>query len=103
MNVQTILDQKDSPNVITIEPERALQDAVERLVEHNIGSLVVVDSSGKPVGIITERDILKTCANGCEKLATTKVAEAMTADLIVGEAGDAIDYVMGIMTKTGST
>jgi CBS domain-containing protein len=99
MNVQTILDQKDSPNVITIEPERALQDAVERLVEHNIGSLVVVDSSGKPVGIITERDILKTCANGCEKLATTKVAEAMTADLIVGEAGDAIDYVMGIMTK----
>jgi CBS domain-containing protein len=99
MNVQTILDQKDSPNVVTIEPERALQDAVERLVEHNIGSLVVVDASGKPVGIITERDILKTCANGCEKLATTKVADAMTADLIVGEAGDAIDYVMGIMTK----
>ncbi|MCK5438913.1 MAG: CBS domain-containing protein [Gemmatimonadetes bacterium] len=99
MNVQTILDQKDTPNVVTIEPERALQDAVERLVEHNIGSLVVVDASGKPVGIITERDILKTCANGCEKLATTKVADAMTADLIVGETGDAIDYVMGIMTK----
>ena len=109
MNVQTILDQKDSLNVVTIEPERALQDAVERLVEHNIGSLVVVDTSGKPVGIITERDILKTCASvrvragtcgrGCEKLAMTKVVDAMTADLIVGEADDAIDYVMGIMTK----
>lgn len=99
MNVQTILDQKDTPNVVTIEPERVLQDAVERLVEHNIGSLVVIDGSGQPVGIITERDILKTCANGCEKLAATKVADTMTTDLIVGEASDAIDYVMGIMTQ----
>ncbi len=99
MNVQTILDQKDTPDVFTIGPGRVLQEAVERLVEHNIGSLVVVDGSGRPVGIITERDILRTCANGCEKLATTKVADTMTADLIVGEVGDEIDYVMGIMTK----
>lgn len=99
MNVRTILEQKASSEVYTIEPHRTVQEAIERLVEHNVGSLVVVDEKESPAGIITERDILRCCADEPEKMATTKVDEVMSSDLIVGEPDDGIDYVMGIMTK----
>lgn len=99
MNVRTILEGKGSPEVRTISPERTIQEAIQRLVEHNIGSLVVVDDGGDLVGIITERDILRVCAGGAGKLATTQVAEVMSRNLIVGESDDSVDYVMGIMTQ----
>lgn len=99
MNVRSILDQKPSSEVYTIGPEETVQQAIGRLVQHNVGSLVVVEESEGPVGIITERDILRCCANEPEKMATTRVNEVMSSDLIVGEPDDGIDYVMGIMTK----
>jgi CBS domain-containing protein len=99
MNVRSILESKGSSEVVTIEPQRTIQEAIESLVEHNIGSLVVVDEEGELAGIITERDILRVCAGGGDRLATTRVAEVMTRDLIVGDADDPIDYVMGIMTQ----
>lgn len=98
MNVQDILDRKGSNAVRTIAPDRTIEEAVAQLVEHNIGSLVVVDGE-RPVGIVTERDILKCCANGMRESAATRVADVMTRDLIIGEAEDTVDYVMGIMTR----
>lgn len=98
MNVQDILDRKKSNAVRTIGSERTIEEAVEQLVENNIGSLIVMEGR-RPAGIVTERDILKCCANGMRESARRKVADVMTRDLIVGEAGDSVDYVMGIMTR----
>jgi CBS domain-containing protein len=97
MNVRDILARKSSNTVRSIGPERTVEEAVARLVEHNIGSLVVMEG-GRPVGILTERDILRCYADGMGQ-AETRVSEVMTRDLIVGEAEDTIDYVMGIMTR----
>lgn len=99
MNVRTILDKKGSTRVITIDPDRTIEEAIQQLVEHNIGALVVVGPGGEAVGIITERDILRVCSQGPERLTSRRVAEVMTEDLIVGEPDDSIDYVMGIMTN----
>ena len=98
MNVQDILARKSSHAVRSIGPDRTVEEAVAQLVEHNIGSLIVMEG-GRPVGIVTERDILRCCAGGMDKSAATRVSEVMTRDLIVGEAADTIDYVMGIMTR----
>lgn len=98
MNVQDILARKASNAVRTIAPDRTVEEAVAQLVENNIGSLIVMEQ-GRPAGIVTERDILKCCANGMGKSASTRVTDVMTRDLIVGEAGDSVDYVMGIMTR----
>jgi CBS domain-containing protein len=98
MNVQDILARKKSNAIRTIAPERTVEEAVAQLVEHNIGSLIVMDG-GNPMGIVTERDILKCCANGMGDSARVRVADIMTRDLIVGEAADSVDYVMGIMTR----
>lgn len=95
--VADILRQK-SRNVVTTEPDRTLEEAIRKLVDHNIGSLLVVDENGGVLGIITERDILRQCARGVAEVADTLVKDAMTRDVIIGVPEDSVDYVMGIMT-----
>jgi len=47
--------------VITVLPETTLKDAVEKMQEFNISSLVVV-RKGRPAGILTKRDLLEPLA-----------------------------------------
>lgn len=96
--VADILRQK-SGHVVTIEPDLTVHDAIRKLVEHNIGSLVVTDENGGVVGIITERDILRECARKAETIGQARIRDVMTQDVIIGVPDDTLDYVMGIMTN----
>jgi acetoin utilization protein AcuB len=44
--------------VITVEPERPIEEAARLMLEHRIGALPVV-SDGQLVGILTETDLLR--------------------------------------------
>jgi signal-transduction protein with cAMP-binding, CBS, and nucleotidyltransferase domain len=99
MNVGDLLAKKETRGVITIGSQASVQSAIGRLVEHNIGSLVVVGDDDRPTGIITERDVLRCCASDSRPPDDIQVEEFMSSDLIVGEMDDSIDYVMGIMTR----
>ena len=45
-------------NPVTIKPEAPIDEAIKKMVEIGIRHLPVVDKEGKPVGIISVRDIL---------------------------------------------
>ena len=108
MQIRDILQEKGT-EVVTIEADRNLHEAIERLNKHSIGALIVTGEAGEVVGIITERDILKVCGGRCDRLieppareesaCAALVQDAMTKDLVVGVLDDNLDYVMGIMTK----
>lgn len=98
MRIKEILRKKGS-EVVTIQPDSTVHEAIELLVEHNIGGLVVTASNGSVVGIITERDILRASAKQSDRLREIKVADEMTRDVIIGVPDDDLDYVMGVMTK----
>ncbi|MCJ7577786.1 MAG: CBS domain-containing protein, partial [candidate division Zixibacteria bacterium] len=98
MKVRDVLKDKGS-DVITIGAEVTVYEAIKTLVEKNIGSLLVLEESGRIVGIITERDILKECNRRLELLKQTKVKEVMTRDMIIGSPDDDIDYVESVMTQ----
>ncbi len=67
--------------IITVEPSASVKKAAELMNKHEIGCLIVIDN-GKPVGIITERDILKRIVNKLRNPQKTKVAEVMSKPLI---------------------
>lgn len=98
MNVSAILDRKSSDRIITIESGKTVLEAVHRLVEHGIGSLLVLDD-GELVGIITERDVLTCCADDPAKMAVTPIADVMTKELVVGSRQDDVEDVMAMMTR----
>lgn len=101
MLLKDILKAKGD-TVYTIAPEETVEGAVRKLVEHNIGSLLVCPEEdggkGRLAGIITERDILHACASGKCAMGTMKVADAMTAKLITASPDDAVGKMMGLMT-----
>jgi len=67
--------------VIKIEVMKSALDATKLMAEREVGSLVVIDGN-KPVGIITDRDVMvKVVANGLEP-SRTKVGEFMSKPLI---------------------
>ncbi len=57
------LDIMSSP-VLTVSPDASLRDAARVMYEGNVGSVVVVDGEGRPVGVLTRRDILYLYASG---------------------------------------
>jgi CBS domain-containing protein len=97
MKIRDILRGKGA-EVVTIHPEATVHQAMQVLVHHRIGSLVVIGERGKIAGIITERDILRECAAYSERVKETTVREVMTTNLIIGVPDDEVGYVMGIMT-----
>ena len=97
MKVKDILDSKGSA-VATIPADASLHDALERLIELRIGSLVVVDGHDPIVGILTERDLLGECAIHPEGMREMAVREIMSSNPIIAVPEDEVAYIMGIMT-----
>ena len=100
MDVREIIKAKGAA-VETIHPDATLRQAIRKLCEKRIGSLLVMGSngdSGRPVGILTERDILRQCDAGAD-LDRMPVGEAMVTKLIVGLLHDDVQRAMATMTE----
>lgn len=97
MKVKEILRKKPS-TLITTTADQTLHQASQLLAEHNIGALVVVDHEGAPVGILSERDIVRNLARLKGKVVEHTVDDAMTKDIIIGFPDDELSYVSSVMT-----
>jgi citrate synthase len=73
--VRTIADVMSRP-AVTAEGSELVSEAAARMEERRVGSVVVVDGN-RPVGILTERDMIRVASAGVD-LATAKVSEWMT-------------------------
>ena len=76
-----ILEEKGR-QVLEIEADASVFEAVERMVEANVGSLLVTDG-GKVTGIVTERDYLRRVTLHGRTDEDTAVREIMSSPLIV--------------------
>ncbi|MBI3634834.1 MAG: CBS domain-containing protein [Candidatus Rokubacteria bacterium] len=97
MNIAAILATKGS-RVVTVQPEHTIRQALRLLADHNIGALVVVDGQDAPVGILSERDIVRAAARD-EDLFGELVSALMTRDLVIGTPQDDLAAVGRTMTE----
>ena len=97
MKIRDLLNEKGY-EVVTVPPSFPVQDAMRLLVEHNIGSVVVAQEKVVE-GILTERDILRLATEDSVAMASMKVEDVMTKEVVVALLDDSVDYVMEIMTK----
>jgi CBS domain-containing protein len=95
--VQDILADKPSA-VHAVPPESTVHQAIERMVRHNVGCLLVLHDD-RVVGIFTERDHLRRVTLPHKDPRTTPVADVMTARVIVVDPHRTIDECMSIMTR----
>lgn len=97
MNIKSILATKGA-NVVTISPDKTIREALAVLVNHNVGALVVIDEIKKPVGILSERDIVRLAARN-EALFGIPVQEVMTTNVITALPQDELKAVANTMTE----
>ena len=90
-----ILEEKGG-EVLEIRAEASVLEAVQAMVENNVGSLLVKDA-GEVVGIVTERDYLRrvTLQGRTEE---APVSEIMSSPLVVATRETTIDECMALMT-----
>lgn len=81
-------------NVIVVNRNTTLRDVAKIMTENNVGSVIVVDN-GKPIGIITERDIVR--AIGRNKDLNSKAEEIMTSSLITIKEDSPITGALSLM------
>ena len=99
MKVSDLLKSKGA-GVITINDHSTMGQVLKSLIEHRVGSLVVIDSEHNPIGIITERDILRLIdEKETQKWYTQSVGDFMTRDIIIGVPTDDVEYIMALMTE----
>jgi CBS domain-containing protein len=91
-----ILDEKGH-DVLRIEAEATVFAAVKKMVERNVGSLLVM-GDGEVVGIVTERDYLRRVALEERTDKETQVREIMSAPLIVVTPQTTVEECMALMT-----
>lgn len=98
MTVAAILAQKGR-DVLTTTSTKTLAAAVDILARRKIGALVVVEGGDRIVGIISERDIVRTIGAGGTDVLAQPVSAVMTRNVITCTEGETIDSVMSRMTR----
>jgi CBS domain-containing protein len=90
-----ILEEKGG-DVLEIDGGSSVLEAVQLMVENNVGSLLVTED-GEVVGIVTERDYLRrvTLEGRTED---APVREIMSSPLVVAKAETSVDECMAMMT-----
>ncbi len=94
--VQQMLDEKGH-DILSIHPDDSVFDAVQRLADANIGSLIVVEDD-RPVGIFTERDYARSVILKGKSSPTTPVRDIMTTRVIFVKPEQTVEDCMAIMT-----
>jgi len=99
MKVKDVLARKPNSIVSFIGADDRVTEAVRFMCDHRIGSLLVRDAKGETVGIVTERDILRSVHASLDRFRELRVSDIMTRDLICGLPDDDVEYVMRVMTQ----
>lgn len=87
-----------STDVKVVRPDTSVKEIVATMNKFDIGSIVVVQSD-RPVGIITERDILRRIVEPCLPPETLRAREVMTSPVISIHSTASIDEAAKIMVR----
>jgi CBS domain-containing protein len=87
------------PDFIEVAPEDTLGEVAERMTAVNVGAVAVKDS-GRLIGILTERDLLKAMAARVHS-SEARVRQWMTPDPVTVEAHTDVEEAARIMIDSG--
>lgn len=98
MQVHQILRQKPKAAVITVLPGTMVSDAARLLAERRIGAVIVSEDGAHPLGILSERDIVRDLGRRGADCLSNKVDALMTRNIVSCGPDDSADLVLEKMT-----
>ncbi|MEE9182517.1 MAG: CBS domain-containing protein [candidate division NC10 bacterium] len=97
----TVTSIMKSP-VVTIEANKLVSEALHRMQEQGISSIVVIPAAaGEPRGIMTKRDIISKVVSQGKDPKTLKVQDVMTSGLITVSPDCPLRDTVALMIEKG--
>jgi CBS domain-containing protein len=87
-----------SKDVRVVRPDSSVKEVVATMNKFNIGSIIVVQSA-RPVGIITERDILRRIVEPCLAPEILTARQIMSSPVLTIDEAASIDEAAELMAK----
>jgi CBS domain-containing protein len=85
-------------SVVTASPEEPVQEVGALMRDRNVGSVVLVDDSSRPVGMVTDRDLaIGPLADGADF--SQPARECATSPVVTGESDMDLDEAAGLMVS----
>ncbi|MFH0945324.1 MAG: CBS domain-containing protein [Planctomycetota bacterium] len=88
-------------NAQTILPSETVREAANRMRTHDVGTLVVVDDQGRPVGIVSDRDLVVKALSLEQNPGATRVEAVMTANPTVILSTASVRDAVKLMSEGG--
>jgi CBS domain-containing protein len=86
---------------LTATQEATLLDVVKIMATHNVGLVAVVDEAGRPLGVVSERDVIRALARGVQ-LSAKAIEVGTRGNLLTAKAEDDIYSVIKKMRERGT-
>jgi signal-transduction protein with cAMP-binding, CBS, and nucleotidyltransferase domain len=94
-----LLSEVINRNVVTVSPTAALSEAAYLMMNEDIGALVVVDGDARPIGIVTDRDlVVSAMAEGINPDEIT-VEEIMTKDPVTVDEETDLFEMLSVLSE----
>ncbi len=89
-------------SVYTCTEDAMLRDVLQGMISRKISSAIVVDKGRKPVGILTERDIMqRVVSKECADISLTPITSVMTPDPVVLRPHNSIYRALSVLSTKG--
>jgi len=97
MTVAAILKQKGT-DVARVSPTATVAEVVQQLTARRIGAVLVMDSAGQVLGIVSERDVMRSLAEQGARTLEMTAAQLMTTELHTVGPSTSVAEVTEMMT-----
>ncbi len=84
-----------SKDLVTLQPEASIYDCAKLMQKHGISSIVIKNSKGKLVGVVTKTDLVSTFL--IQSTATLPISKIMTKKVITVSPNDSIFEVESVL------
>jgi CBS domain-containing protein len=98
MNLKDILAAKGH-RIVTVPAKSSIAAAIRTMQVEKVGAVMVPDAEGCPVGIFTERDVVRLVADGDRDFDALAVEARMSCSVVLGRLSMSVDEALGLMTE----
>jgi CBS domain-containing protein len=97
--MQITIDEIMSKKIETIEEFASVQDVAIKMKDKNISSLIVVDTFGKPKGVVTERDLVRKICVKDVSTSKVMVKEIISLPLVTINPNESLSAAIDLMLQ----
>lgn len=99
--MSTVIEIASNKDIVTITTDsgKTAYDVADLMKRNRLGSVIVIDKKKQPMGIITERDMIKRVCFKNVSSSRIKIEDIMSSPLITIMSYDSIDTASRVMTR----